>query len=124
MWHSALKCQRIGALVKVNRKRLKAALVSRVGKLKPASLILKLGEFPLFDGFLDLADFLPFEFLDLDNFRPFDNFPDFLASSSPLLPTPNPKISPLLFSTSGLDTPGDLVVFSIEVSETAILLKP
>ena len=50
-------------------KRLKASLAPGVRKLGPASLALKLGEFPLFDGFLDLAEFSPFEFPDLDDFR-------------------------------------------------------
>ena len=58
MWHSGSKCQRIGALVKANHKRLKADLALGVKKLGPASVAPKLGEFPLFDEFFpDLADF-------------------------------------------------------------------
>ena len=110
--------------MKASRKWLKAALALEVKKLGLASLALKLGEFLIFDGFLDLAKFLPFEFPHLNNFRPFDDFPDFLASSSPLLLSPNPTISPLPFSTLGFDILGNLVVFSIEVSGVAILLKP
>ena len=68
--------------MKANRKRLKAILALGVKKLKPAFLASKLGKLPLFDGFLNLAKFLPFEFPDLGNFRPFDNFLDLLASSS------------------------------------------
>ena len=110
--------------MKANRKRLKAVLASGVKKFGPAFLALKLDEFPLFDGFLDLADFLPFEIPDLGNFRPFDDFPDFLASSPPPPSTPNPMISPSPFFTSDPDTSGDPVVFSIEMSGAAILLKP
>ena len=105
------------------RKHLNAALASGVRKLGPTFLILKLGEFLLFDGFLDLADFLPFKFPDLDDFRPCDNFYDFLASSSSLLPTSNLLSSPLLFLSSSSDTSSDPIVFSIEVSKAAILLK-
>ena len=109
--------------MKASRKRLKAALASGVRKFGPAFLASKLGEFPLFNGFLDLANFLPFEFLDLDNFWPFDDFPDFLASSPPP-PAPNPTTPPSPFPTPGPEMSGDPVVFSIEVSEAAILLKP
>ena len=49
--------------MKANRKRLKADLALGVRKLGPDFVVPKLGEFPLFDGFLDLADFW-----DLDNF--------------------------------------------------------
>ena len=124
MWHSGSKCQKIGALVKVNYKRLKAALALGVRKLGPAFLVSKLGELSLFDGFLDLANYLTFEFSDLDNFRPFDNFPNFLTSSSPSPLIPDLTTSPLAFPTSGSDMSSDLVVFSIEMSEAAILLKP
>ena len=106
-----------------SRKQLKTSLAPGVRKLGPASLASKLGEFPLFDDFLDLAKFLPFEFPNFDDFRPFDDFPDFLASSSPP-PTPNPTTSPSPFPTSGPDTSSDLVVFSIEVSGATILLNP
>ena len=63
------KCQRIGALVKANHKWLKADLALVLKKLGPGSVVSKLGEFPLFNGFLDFADFLPFEFPDLADFQ-------------------------------------------------------
>ena len=62
--------------MKANRKRLKAALALRVRKFGLLFLVSKLGKFPLFDNFLDIADFLLFEFPDLDDSRPFDNFPN------------------------------------------------
>ena len=46
--------------MKARRKQLKAVLVSGIKKLSPASVALKLGEFPL--------NFSPFDFSDLDNF--------------------------------------------------------
>ena len=110
--------------MKANRKRLKATLALGIKKLRPAFLASKLGDFPLFDGFLDLADFLLFEFPDLHNFGPFDNFSDFLASSLSTPPTPNLTTSPLPFPTLGPVTSDDQGVFSIEVNGTAILLKP
>ena len=58
MWYFKAKCQRIGALIKASRKKLKAILVSEFKKLGLTFLVLKLNEFPLFDGFLDLANFL------------------------------------------------------------------
>ena len=111
-------------MLKACHKRLKAALALGVRKLGPVSLLLKLGEFLLFDSFLDLAEFLPFEFPNLYDFKPFENFPDFLASSSLPSPTPNSTISALSFPTSGLDISDDPVVFSIEMSEVVILPKP
>ena len=110
--------------MKANHKRLKAALGLRVKKFEPAFLASKLGEFSLFDGFLDLADFLPFEFPNLDNFRLFNNFPNFLASSSLLSPTSNLMTSLSLFPTLGPDMSGDPVVFSNDISRATILLKP
>ena len=127
MWHFGSKYWRIRALVKANHKRLKADLASGFRKLSPLSLASKLDEFSLFDSFFD---FLSLNFPDLDNFRDLDifwpfNFPDFLAIFT--LPTPS---TPSLLSqspTSSLSEvhlSGGAVVFSIEVSETAILLKP
>ena len=116
-----------------SRKRLKADLVSGVRKLGLDSVAPKLSEFPLFDKFFsDLADFR-----DLDIFWSFD-FPDFLTCSTP---PPNPSTSPspsflleagllLLFLLEANLLPsfllgaGLLVVFNIEVSGAAILLKP
>ena len=118
--------------MKANRKRLKADLASGVRKLGPASLASKLGEFPLFDGFLDLADFLPSEFPDLDNFW----LSDLLVFGSTrfdlsLNPSPPPPTLPTLLAASTLapstlfaaSTCDDMVVFSIDVSGAAILLK-
>ena len=134
MWHSGSKCQRIGASVNASRKRLKADLASGVRKLGPASVAPKLGEFPLFDEFFpNLADFR-----DLDVFWPFD-FPDFLACSTPSPPNPSTSPSPSFLPEAGLLSSflleadllpsfllgaGSLVVFNIEVSGAAILLKP
>ena len=124
-----------------SRKRLKASLVPGVKKLSPVSLLLKLGKFPVFGGFFD---FLPLDFPDLDNFwdladfLPFD-FPDFLACSTPSPPIPSTSPSPSFLPEAGLLSSflleadllpsfllgaGLLVVFNIEVSGAAILLKP
>ena len=151
MWHFGSKCQRIGASVKANRKRLKAVLASEVRNFGPSSVTLEFVKFPLFDDlFLDLAKFRDlnvfslFDFLDLDNFRDLDVFSDFLAYFTPFLPTLTPLTSPspsflpeagLLLSfllkadllplfLLGVGSSGDSVVFSIEISGAAILLKP
>ena len=71
MWHSKSKYQRIGVLVKANRKWLKADLAFGVKNLGPLSLASKLGEFSLFDGFFA---FSPLDFPDLDNFWDLANF--------------------------------------------------
>ena len=125
--------------MKANRKRLKADLASGVRKFGPDPVAPKLAEFPLFGSFFD---FSPLDFPDLDNFRdlanfwPFD-FPDFLACSTPS--PPNPLTLPLFLPEAGLLSlflpeadllpsfllgAGSLVVFNIEVSGAAILLKP
>ena len=75
--------------MKASCKQLIAILALGVRKLGPTFLTWNLDEFPLFDGFLDLAYFLLFNFPDLDKF--FD-FSDFLACSI-LLPS-NPPTSP------------------------------
>ena len=41
MWHSGSKYQRIGALIKARRKRLKDIPALEVKKLGPASVVLK-----------------------------------------------------------------------------------
>ena len=141
MWHSGSKYQRIGASVNASRKRLKASLAPGIRKLGPISLALKLGEFPLFGSFFD---FSPLDFPDLDDFRdladfwPFD-FPDFLACSTPSPPNPSTSPSPSFLPEAGLLSSflleadllpsfllgaGSLVVFNIEMSGAAILLKP
>ena len=120
MWYFKLKYQRIRALVKTSRKQLKVVLASEVKKLGLTSLALKLGKFPLFNGFLDLADFLPFEFSDLDNFRHFDNFLHFSINSSLSLLLPTLLAAKTSSATSTCD---EIVVFSIDVSGMANLLK-
>ena len=113
----------------------------------------KLGEFLLFNSFLDLANFsyfdisdldkfLLFDFLNLDNFGAFD-FLDFLAYFTLLSQTPNLLTSLLLlfFLTVGLlllflpkagllqlflpeaDLLSNIVIINIKVSRAAILLK-
>ena len=57
--------------MKANHKRLKADLALGVSKFGPLFLALKLGEFPLFDGFFD---FSPLDFPDLDSFRDLADF--------------------------------------------------
>ena len=134
MWHSGSKCQRIKTLVNASRKWLKAFLAPGIRKLGPVFVAPKLGKFSLFDEFFpDLTDFW-----DLDIFWPFD-FLDFLLCStqSPqnLSTSPLPSFLPeasLLSSflleadmlPSFLLGAGLLIVFNIEVSEAAILLKP
>ena len=137
--------------MKVNCKQLKAVLALGVKNFSPSSVASKLVEFPLFDNFfLDLAKFRdldvfsPFDFLDLDNFRDLDVFPDFSACSTPflLISTPSTSSLPSFFLEAGLlllflleadllplfllgvGLSGDPVIFSIEVSGAAILLKP
>ena len=118
--YSKSKYQKIKALIKANCKQLKATLVLGVKKLRPAFLASKFGEFPFFNGFLDLANFLPFAFLNLDNFRPFNNFPHFSINLSPLL---MPPISLGVSILSATSTYNNTVIFSIDISCAAILLK-
>ena len=111
--------------MKANRKRLKTDLASGVKKFGPGSVVPKLGEFPLFDIFLDLANFLPFEFLDLANFSSFGSIrfdPLFDPSPPPMLPLLL-AASMLAPSTSlAISTFDEMVIFSIDVSSAAILL--
>ena len=134
MWHSGWKCWRIGALVKANRKRLKADLALGVKKLGPDSVAPKIGKFPLFDGFFpDLADFR-----DLNVFWLF-NFLDFLACSTPSPLNQSNSPSPSFFLEASLLSSfllkadflplfllrvSLLVVFNIEMNRTTILLNP
>ena len=133
MWHSGLKCQKIRALVKASRKQLKVVIALEVRILGPAFVALKLSEFPLSDGFLDLAKFLPFKFPDLDNFRDLTNFPVFGSTCfDPLFNLLSPPILPFLLVASTLAPSislaasicDDMVFFSVDISGTAILLKP
>ena len=148
MWHSKSKCRRIGASIKASRKWLKASLAPGVRKLGLASVTLKLGKFPLFDGFFG---FLP---LDFDNFQDLANFFDFSDFLTCFIPSPpNLSILPLpsffsetsllplflleagllpsFFLEAGLlplfflraGSLGYPIIFNIEVSEAAILLK-
>ena len=99
MWHSGSKCQRIGALVKASRKRLKTSLAPGVMKLGPVFIASKLGEFLLFDGFFD------FSLFDLDNFQDLANFFDFsyfLACSTSSPPNLSTLLSPSFFLDTGL----------------------
>ena len=114
------------ALVKANRKQLKAALASGVKKLDPLFLALKLGVFPLFDGFLDIVNLLLFEFLDLDNFRPFDNFPVFNDDPFFLIDLLSPSTLLILLAASislVASTCDNIVIFNIDISGATILMK-
>ena len=151
MWHSGSKCQRIGASVKTSRKRLKVVLASGVKNFGLTFIVPKLVEFPLLDNFFpnlakfwNLDVFSLFDFPDLDNFQDLDVFPDFLVCFILFPPIPNSStsLSPLFSPEAGLlllflleadllpsflleaGLSGDPVVFSIEVSGAAILLKP
>ena len=135
MWYFVSKCQKIGALVKVNRKRLKADLALRVRMLDPSSLVSKLGEFLLFDNFFD---FSPLDFPNLNNFWDLADFwlSDLLVFGSihfdlllNLLPPPTSLIllaaSTLMPSTLlAASTCDNMVVFSINVNGATILLNP
>ena len=139
MWYFGSKCQRIGASVKASHKRLKAVLASGVRNFGLFFVALKLVEFLLFDNFFldlakfqdldifslfdfpDLDNFSLFDFLDLDNFLVFNNFLHFSIDSSPFsMPSTSLAVSTLLATSTSNDT----VVFSIDVSGAAILLKP
>ena len=110
-----MKYQRIGALIKANYKQLKAILALEVKKLGPSFLTANLGKFSLFDGFLDLANFWPF-----DNFLVFNsiNFSInlLLISIIPTLLVANTLLAANIYN--------DTVIFNINISDVAILLKP
>ena len=120
MWHSGLKCQRIGASIKASHKRLKVALALGVKKLGPAFVALKLGEFPLFDSFFDFSPFNLDDFQDLAIVWPFDLLIFGSTCFDLSLDLSPPPISPTSLAASTCD---DMVVFSIDVSGVAILLK-
>ena len=98
-----------------------------VKKFNPFFLVLKLDKFLFFDNsFSDLADFqnldnfLPFKFLNLDNFWFFDNFLTFNNF-------PHFLINLLLFSMPPTllvaSTYNNTVVFIIDINSVTILLK-
>ena len=102
--------------MKANYKQLKAVLLLRIKKFGLFSLASKLDKFLLFDNFFsDLANFW-----DLDNFLIFDNFPHFSINSSPPSILPISLAASILLASSIYD---DTIVFSIDVSSVAILLK-
>ena len=120
--------------MKASRKRLKVVLALGVRNFVPSSITLKLVELSFFDNFFpdlakfrDLDVFSLFDFPDLDNFRDldnflvFDNFPHFSIDSSP---PSTPSTSSAASTSSATSTCDDMVVFSIDVSGAAILLKP
>ena len=125
-------------MVKTSYKQLKVVLASSIRKLGLVFIILKLGEFLLFDNFLDLADFLLSDFYNLDNFEDLEkfwafNFSDFLVCLTPLLLILysltlllllfywDVGLLPLFLPRAGLSS--NLIIFSIKVSRAAILLK-
>ena len=60
--------------MKTSCKQLKNILALGVKKLSPTFVALKLSEIPFFNNFLDLANFIFFNFYGLDDFRNLDNF--------------------------------------------------
>ena len=91
--------------------------MSEVKKLGPFFLMSKLGKFSLFDNFFpDLANFR-----DLHNFPVFDYFPYFSINLLLLSILPVSLAVSTLLVTIIYD---NIIVFSIDVSSTAILLKP
>ena len=102
--------------MKANHKRLKAILASKVKKLSPFFLVLKLGKFSFFDDFFfDLADFW-----NLDNFQIFDNFLYFSINLSSFLTL---STSLIISTLSAINTYDNIVVFNIDINGAAILLK-
>ena len=114
--------------MKASRKRLKPVLVSGVVNFDLSSIVSKLVEFPLFDDFFsDLAKFQNldvfslFDFPDLDNFPVFNNFSHFSIDSLSFSTLSTSLVTSTSLATSTCD---DTVVFYIDISGTAILLKP
>ena len=99
--------------MKASYKQLKAILALGIKIFALAFILPKLSKFPIFDNFFpDLADFW-----DLNDF--FDFLKNFLPPLTPnLLILPSPTLS-----HSKVKLSGNIIVFSIEVSRTAILLK-
>ena len=93
-----------------------------VKKLGSFSLASKSGKFPLFDNFfLNLANFWDLNnFQNFDNFPIFDNFSYFSIDSSP----PSTLSTSLAANTSlTISICYDIIVFIINISDAAILLK-
>ena len=130
--------------MKASHKRLNVVLVLGVRNFGPASIVLKLVEFPLFDNFFfNLAKFQDLDIFSLFDFLDLDNFPNFLAGSILFSPILNLltlmlllffiKIGLLLLFLLEADllplfllkasSLSNLVVFSIEVSGATILLN-
>ena len=102
--------------MKANYKWLKAVLASGVRKLSMTFLVVNLGEFILFDGFLDLdnfqlSDILVFGFISFDLLLSLISLTSLAASTS----TPSNSLA--------ASTYNDIIVFSIDVSGAAILLN-
>ena len=100
-------------LLKASHKRSKAVLALKVRKSSLTFLGVNLGKFSHFDNFLDLTNFLPFNFLDfIANFLPLSLIP-YLSDS--LLP---------IFSYLEINFFSGIVVFNIKMNKAAILLRP
>ena len=65
--------------MKTKYKRLKTILTLKVQKLNLAFLMANLGEFSIFNGFLNLNNFLLFDFLNLNNFWLYGFFNQFIT---------------------------------------------
>ena len=104
--------------------------MSEIKKLNLNFLTTKLEKFPLFDSFLDLADFLLVDFWDLNNFKLFSFF-DFLLYFTPLSLYLLTSSLLLFFLDAGLlllflpkvGLLGDPVNFNIKANRATILLK-
>ena len=109
-----------------SNKQLKAILMLKMRKLSLAFIIPKLGEFSLFNNFYpnlvkfwDLDNFLLFKFLDLNSFLIFGFTHFSINLSLPLILPTLLAISILLVSSIC----NDIGVFSIDISDIAILLN-
>ena len=113
--------------MKASHKQLKAALALRIRKLGPTSVASNLGEFLFFDCFLNLAKFQDLDVFWLSGLLVFGStcFDSSLDLSPPSMSPTSLTASILAPSTSlAANTCDDIVVFSINVSGAAILLKP
>ena len=120
--------------MKTSCKWLKTVLALGVGNFGLAFIASKLVKFPLFDNFFpdlakfqDLDIFLLFDFFDLNNFWDLNNFlvfNNFLYFSINLLLPSTPSTSLVANTLLATNTYDDTVIFSIDISSAAILLKP